>query len=69
MAQAQPVRVPGGGRGRPVPHQRLTRPALAWAAGSAGLLTYNWWVLVPFRPGLMRSPNELPPGGDLPLLG
>jgi EmrB/QacA subfamily drug resistance transporter len=27
--------------------------------GIAGLLAYNWWVLVPFRPGLMRSPSEL----------
>jgi Protein of unknown function (DUF998) len=59
MAQAQPVTVPGGGRGRPVLHPPLTRPALAWAAGAAGLLAYNWWVLVLFRPGLMRSPNEL----------
>ncbi len=25
----------------------------------AGLLAYNWWVLVPFKHGLMRSPSEL----------
>lgn len=37
----------------------LTRPAVAWILGIAGLLAYNWWVLVPFKPGLMRSPNEL----------
>lgn len=24
-----------------------------------GLLAYNWWVLVPLKPGLMTSPNEL----------
>jgi hypothetical protein len=59
MAQAQPVTGPGGGRGRPVPHHLVIRPALAWTAAAAGLLTYNWWVLVLFRPGLMRSPNEL----------
>jgi hypothetical protein len=27
--------------------------------GIAGLLAYNWWVLVPFSRGLMRSPDEL----------
>jgi hypothetical protein len=25
----------------------------------AGLLAYNWWVLAPFKHGLMRSPDEL----------
>ena len=37
----------------------LTRRSLAWLCGIAGLLGYNWWVLVPFSRGLMRSPNEL----------
>jgi hypothetical protein len=32
---------------------------LAWALGTAGLLAYNWWLLVPLKPGLMRSPDEL----------
>jgi hypothetical protein len=32
---------------------------LAWSLGIAGLLSYNWWVLTPLRPGLMVSPNEL----------
>ncbi|MGO9333816.1 MAG: DUF998 domain-containing protein [Acidimicrobiales bacterium] len=32
---------------------------LAWSLGIAGLLLYNWWVLVPLKPGLMLSPNEL----------
>jgi hypothetical protein len=36
-----------------------TRRTLAWLCGIAGLLAYNWWVLVPFSHGLMRSPNEL----------
>ncbi len=37
----------------------LTRRSLAWLCGIAGLVAYNWWVLVPFKHGLMRSPNEL----------
>lgn len=36
-----------------------TRRALPWLCGVAGLLAYNWWALVPFSHGLMRSPNEL----------
>ena len=36
-----------------------TRRSLAWACGVAGLVAYNWWVLVPFKHGLMRSPSEL----------
>jgi hypothetical protein len=40
---------------------------VAWAAGAAGLALYNWWVLVLFRPGLLRSPNEL--FSDLEVLG
>ncbi len=32
---------------------------VAWVFGILGLLSYNWWVLVPLRPGLIRSPNEL----------
>lgn len=34
------------------------RVAVAWTCGIAGMACYNWWVLVPFRPGLMRSPDE-----------
>jgi len=37
----------------------LTRRPLAWLCGITGLLAYNWWVIVPFKRGLMRSPNEL----------
>lgn len=36
-----------------------TRRPLAWLCGIAGLLAYNWWLLVPLKHGLMRSPNEL----------
>jgi len=36
-----------------------SRRVLAWTACAGGLLAYNWWVLVPFKPGLMTSPNEL----------
>ena len=35
------------------------RPVVAWTSGIAGLIAYNWWVLVGLRPGLMVSPNEL----------
>jgi hypothetical protein len=34
------------------------RRALAWALGIGGLIAYNWWALVPFKPGLLRSPDE-----------
>jgi hypothetical protein len=36
----------------------LARPLVAWTAGAVGLLAYNWWVLVPLKPGLLRSPDE-----------
>jgi Protein of unknown function (DUF998) len=35
------------------------RRGLAWSLGVAGLLAYNWWILVPLKPGLMTSPDEL----------
>jgi len=35
------------------------RIVLAWIFAAVGLVVYNWWVLVPFRPGLMTSPDEL----------
>lgn len=38
---------------------RYRRVTLAWTLGAAGLLAYNWWVLVPVKPGMMHSPNEL----------
>lgn len=30
-----------------------------WILGIAGLAAYNWWLLVPLKPGLMTSPDEL----------
>jgi hypothetical protein len=36
-----------------------SRAALAWTLGIAGLIAYNWWILVPLKPGLMTSPDEL----------
>ena len=32
---------------------------LVWICTAAGLALYNWWIAVPLRPGLLRSPNEL----------
>jgi uncharacterized protein DUF998 len=34
------------------------RRVTGWAFGIAGLLAYNWWLLVPLKPGLMRTPDE-----------
>jgi Protein of unknown function (DUF998) len=35
------------------------RRAAAWVLGLAGVVAYNWWLLVPLKPGLMTSPDEL----------
>lgn len=55
--------------GRANPPAQTARPAaaalprsrriLGWTLAVAGLVAYNWWLLVPFKPGLMTSPNEL----------
>ncbi len=37
----------------------IARPVAMWALAATGLLAYNWWILVPLKPGLMRSPDEL----------
>jgi hypothetical protein len=39
---------------------RLTqwKRTIAWLSAIGGLLAYNWWVLVPLKPGLLRSPDE-----------
>jgi Protein of unknown function (DUF998) len=34
------------------------RRTIAWVTGIGGLLAYNWWLLVPLKPGLLRSPDE-----------
>jgi Protein of unknown function (DUF998) len=39
-------------------HERR-RTVVAWVLGIAGLAAYNWWLLVPLKPGLMTSPSEL----------
>ncbi len=55
------VALPGGiGSGFPASwHRPVARQLAAEALGIAGLLAYNWWVLVPLKPGMMTSPNEL----------
>jgi hypothetical protein len=35
------------------------REVSAWTLGICSLLFYNWWILVPLKPGLMTSFNEL----------
>jgi hypothetical protein len=35
------------------------RAVAGWSAAIAGLAAYNWWLLVPLKPGLMTSPDEL----------
>jgi Protein of unknown function (DUF998) len=35
------------------------RVLVTWILGAAGLAGYNWWLLVPLKPGLMTSPSEL----------
>ena len=46
----------GGSAAPTAPRRRII---LVWTFGAAGLLCYNWWLLVPLKPGLMTSPNEL----------
>lgn len=50
----------GAGRGRRDRSGWLTvRTVAAWVVGAAGVAAYNWWLLVPLKPGLMTSPDEL----------
>ncbi len=49
-ATARAARRPVGPRSRAV---------AAWILGIPGLAAYNWWLLVPLKPGLMTSPDEL----------
>jgi cytochrome b561 len=48
-----------GYRGSAAGHTSRRRIVLAWMFGVAGLVGYNWWLLVPLKPGLMTSPDEL----------
>jgi hypothetical protein len=42
---------------RPWSSASQARRAVAQVAGATGVLAYNWWVVVPFVPGLMPSVN------------
>ncbi len=44
---------------RPLVSPAATRQIVGEILGVAGLVAYNWWALVPLRPGLMNSPDEL----------
>src|SRR5215472_17438257 len=56
----RPGAVPAAGyRGSAVRLPWRLRVILAWILGGAGLVSYNWWLLVPLKPGLMTSPDEL----------
>jgi len=35
------------------------RKFIIWLFGITGLLAYNWWILAPFKTGIISSPNEL----------
>jgi Protein of unknown function (DUF998) len=47
-----------GESGRLARYPRV-RTAAAWMLGTAGVIAYNWWLLVALKPGLMTSPDEL----------
>ncbi len=48
---------PSGLRPSSVDEHDATRLRTAKVLGVAGVLAYNWWVVVPFVPGLMPSAN------------
>jgi hypothetical protein len=48
-----------GYRGLAATQRARLRGVLGWICAAAGLACYNWWLLVPLKPGLMTSPNEL----------
>jgi hypothetical protein len=35
------------------------RAVAVWILAAGGMLAYNWWILLPLKPSLLRSPNEL----------
>jgi hypothetical protein len=53
----QLVTVPSGFRPSAVTEEHVARLTAAKVAGVAGVVAYNWWVVVPFVPGLMPSVN------------
>jgi Protein of unknown function (DUF998) len=58
-----PLAAPSQATERPLVSPPATRAAtrqiIGEILGVAGLVAYNWWALVPLRPGLMKSPDEL----------
>ena len=53
----QLLTVPSGLRGPRVADQATLRQSTARVLVVGGVLLYNWWVVVPFVPGLMPSAN------------
>ncbi len=53
----QVLTLPSGLRPSSVSDDNSTRLITAKALGIAGVIAYNWWVAVPFVPGLMPSIN------------
>src|ERR1700687_4991491 len=53
----QAVAFPSGLRPSSVDEGSSVRLGLAKVVGVAGVVAYNWWVVVPFVPGLMPSAN------------
>ncbi len=53
----QLLTLPSGLRPSSVDEHHATRLRAAKVLGVAGVLAYNWWVVVPFVPGLMPSAN------------
>jgi hypothetical protein len=53
----QVVTFPSGLRPSAVTEDHVARLTAAKVLGVAGVVAYNWWVVVPFVPGLMPSVN------------
>jgi Protein of unknown function (DUF998) len=53
----QVVTLPSGLRPSAVTEDHVARLTAAKVLGVAGVVAYNWWVVVPFVPGLMPSVN------------
>jgi hypothetical protein len=53
----QVVTIPSGLRPSAVTEDHVARLTAAKVLGVAGVVAYNWWVVVPFVPGLMPSVN------------
>ena len=53
----QVLSLPSGLRPSSVTEERSARLVAAKTLAVAGVVAYNWWVVVPFVPGLMPSVN------------